>query len=398
MFQSGEEIVLYRPPGVLDKWRTYDGFRTISKTKDWKKTIIKNIENDFIYRTNELSDPKKSIGDTNKWFEFPEIWFERRSREYLKNNSTMDENTFKKYFSVRALDMNDGQKNIWNCYLVAALRSLMESPNYETLIRTSIRIDISKWPNNWVADVKLPLWDPKSKLYKIYASEIKPQKNIFYNPDQVINPQTVPLQRVKWRDGKYEAQLKTIGGKRTPEIMTKEHEYLNPLEWPIWMQILEMAYLKKETRTNNDLWEWGTDRLKMEWWFWDRAIIDLIWENNWKPERVWSYWYKNIIDQGESSKTKAYEYFNNFHSFRDYGTLASIAKRWMTDSNMYNIDNQKIAYGHAYTIIDTNPINQTVQIINPRKTNQTFTLTYEQTVKAFSSITNVWVAFDKAFR
>jgi hypothetical protein len=64
--------------------------------------------------------------------------------DYLKKNVCMKEDLFDKYFSKDSLSMEDGQGNIGNCYMVAAFRSLMESPNYETLVRTSVSIDNSK--------------------------------------------------------------------------------------------------------------------------------------------------------------------------------------------------------------------------------------------------------------
>ncbi len=399
IFEKWEkDIVIYRPPWILSYGWTITWAQEVSRVNtDWKKITITNLSNDFIYRKEEISNPKDSIGSTNSWFEFPEVWFQRRQQEYLKKYSKMSNTVFSKYFSKDVLEMQDWQANIGNCYLVAALRSLMESPNYETLIRTSVKIEKST-QYEWVATITLPLWDKNGEEFKVYPSDLKPQPNTFYNPNKAIPPQTVPLQRVRWdkRKKKYVPRWKNVNGKKEPDIMNKNYESLRPLKWPLWMQILEMAYLKKNITTNDDSAPWWVDRLKMEWWFWDQAVLDLI-GNQWEREKVWTYWKNSIIKQG--LKSLAYKYFNDFHKFRDYWTLASIWRSWKDDSHKYNISGtkQKIFYGHAYTIIDTDPLAKTVTIINPHKTNKPFTLTYAQTCEAFSLISGVGVDFENAY-
>lgn len=389
IFKKWEKVLLYRDPWIMDNGWIYEWNWKVSKIKDGTKYMVKNISNAFVYKENETS------------ILFSQIAYQARKIEYLKKNVCMKETLFDKYFSKDSLSLEDGQGNIGNCYMVAAFRALMESPNYETLIRTSVNIDNSKWNDKWIATVKIPLWVKNAKEYKIYPRDVMPQKNKFYNPDVVIPPQKVPMQSVKWSPTKgkyYPEYTKRSDGKLEPVIMSKSREYLTPLKWPIWIKILEAAYVKIKDNWNNDSAAWWFDRLKIEWWMWWSAIIDIIWETQWEPEDVWTFWSKSLSDQ--KLLEKSYKYFDGFLQYRDYGTLAT--KNWegKDDTHFYNIPwiNQKIVYKHAYTIIDTDPLNKTVTIVNPWKLDKPFKISYNQTCQAFSMISWIWVDFDKSFR
>ncbi len=125
----------------------------------------------------------------------------------------MSKNDFEKYFSSKNFELHADlkQQNVGDCYAVAAIYSMSCSPNFEIIIRSSMkRFEDGSW------QVKIPLMDENSKIITITPEEILPQEN---------------RQFLKRNDKKY---------KIIPDLRKK----LMPVEGKEGLRVLEAAFIK----------------------------------------------------------------------------------------------------------------------------------------------------------
>ena len=301
-----------------------------------------------------------------------------RAKERLEKHATLSKSDFIAHFwwnwVMMLLDKIERdqwrewywQKNVWNCYFVAALRCLYQSPLYEHFIRTSVSYDKDKKEFT----ISIPLWNTKAKKYKIWENLLKPQKNRFYKPWEIVPPQKIPLQEVKWVKDKNGGHYEPVFKNWKP---VKAREYLKPIRAPKWIQALEAAFLANTSMDKN----WKVDRLRMEWGIWSEALRTMLWENNTDQNLF-------LINR-EKEKTK--KLFNNFHPLTDYVILWTKPHK-EGDRKMYKVNwtNIELAHGHAYSVIWTNPDKKTVTLVNPRKLNEPFELTYQETIDNFCTV------------
>lgn len=307
-----------------------------------------------------------------------------RAKSYLENYRTLSKKDFDRFFWWDWLilaaqeylsKINSGesewkfwQKNVWNCYLLAAIRSIIQSPLYEHFICTSVSYNESKKQFT----IKIPLWNRHAKSYVIGENVFRPQKNRFYNPTRAIPPQVVPLQEVRWnsKTWKYEQQYDR---NRKPKLFKKNKEYLYPIKAPKWLQALEVAFLTATSLDENG----RIDRLRMEWWHANDALETILWTNNTNKG------YLSV----KQKKLEVEKFFDKFHPLTSYATISSIPSvEW--DSVMYRVrwTNISLAHSHAYSIIDTDPVKKTVTLVNPWTITEHFTLSYDQVLENFHAL------------
>lgn len=363
-FNKWEDVVFFREPWLLEYWWKYESKWTIFKYKNWKKYIVSGLNNYYIYKINEI----KFWGNSILWEIIPEVQYIIRRDKYLKDNSTLSKSDFIEFFSKKNLTEESWQKNTRNCFLIASFRALMESPNYETLIRTSVKYNKDKQ----IFEIKLPLWNPHGQIFLVHESDLVPQKNFYFNPQKANFPQIVPCQYVKWNNNKkkYIAQF----NKDWTPIISKWPAYIKPMNAPKGLQALEVAYLK--------CYSWDSyfsfDRWKMmEGWFWDEALKILLWEDQSNELRLKM---ENLEDA-----QNFYNFLDNFNPYTCYATLNSNTSKWKTDTDWFftKDSNVKIHYKHAYALIGTNPITRTIQIVNPWHLNEILEISYEQAFESF---------------
>lgn len=258
-----ENIRLKIPKKIEKLWE----FNNIIKKvlSDWKisKEEAKDLSNAFFSdkliitnKTKELwwnldYETRKKI-QTAIWTKSDwKIWEEtknaiiKKSKTQIENNETnnkytLSKNDFKKYFEWN----NFNQENIWNCWLVAIMNSLVNNSNFEEIIRSNIEI------KNWIFYINLPLWSPewKWKIYTVNEEDLNPQKWIYWNDF-----------------------------------------YL--LDWKKWIKALMIAYWKKYT------WKDKFDLLRLEWWELSNNFNNLIyWINSYTKIRNYKINNKKIID------------------------------------------------------------------------------------------------------
>lgn len=327
------------PNAELDKYRV-----------TWSQENVK-LFNDYIDRAKKYLDEHRTLSrqDFRRFFWWN--WMVLAAQE-LMSNCSMEGNW--KFW----------QKNVWNCYLLAAIRSIIQSPLYEHFICTSVSYDKDKDQFT----VKIPLWNLNAKSYVISKDLLEPQKNVFYEPGKKISPQIVPLQEVRrnTKTKKYEEQYDKNWN---PKLFRKSREYLYPVNAPKWIQALEVAYLLATTDKN-----WKIDRLKMEGGHWNDALEKLLWTNNTDKSTI-------LINRNRVATKK---FFDTFHPLTSYATISTT--QWKNgDDIRYKVRWTEIQlfHRHAYTIIDTDPIKKTVTLVNPSAITEGFELTYEQVMENF---------------
>lgn len=377
-----------------------DNLRQVENLRNWLDPILQKLasmrKNGEIKLNTSRSDFRKRFKvDPNAQLDrFRITWTQEgvklfndyidRAKNYLEKHRTLSREDFSRFFwwswsvlAVRERFFNGlswitgkyWQKNVWNCYLVASLRSLVQSPLYEHFVCTSVSYDKEKKQFT----VKIPLWCTRAKSYVITEKMLKPQKNRFYNPNKATPPQTVPLQQVKWDFQKKEfVPLTNKNG--TPILFRRNRSVLYPINAPKWLQALEAAYLLA-ARMGND---WVFDRLKLESGLWSDALETLLWMNN---TDKWNILYFEKDDH------KIRNIFNQFHPLTHYVILGS--KRLKDgDRFSYKVQwtNIKLYRNHAYTIIDTDPDKKTVTLVEPSEFTKPITLTYDQAVNNFHNL------------
>jgi len=305
-----------------------------------------------LYGTESLLKELETANTPPKQTDDPEkIWYEERRNEYLKNNSSLEERYFLEYFDKNKIKDIPYAWQAWgvaNCFFVAALISIMESENYEALIRTSVSwFQIEDGYSFKKATVRLPLWN----------------KN---NTKEIT---------IDWDDIK------------------KDANGISSIKWPLWMKILEAAYLQL-------MWEKTSDRAKF-----DRARA---WNNIDSRSRNWTITLEKLLWTSQTDQkyfsipnNKSYleDYLNNFSPAKDYGILGSKSMEWKNDQNTYETASKKeLKYSHMYTIISSDSANKTVKIVDPRQISKPFELTYDEVFNNFGEVTSATVDYKNGFK
>lgn len=188
--------------------------------------IQRNNETIALLQAYFFSDPNKINGTLsepvfNKVKEYIEY------REVDEKNYTLSEFDFFKYFEWE----NFQQQNIWDCWLVASVDSLVSWGPYKEYIKKSV----TKTPT-WF-DIIMPLWAPQSAIdswnaavVSIDEQDLLPQKSLSWE-DLVL---------VEWKDGIYALMMaygKMATGKDTFDLInmaTIDDNSWNPFAGLVW--------------------------------------------------------------------------------------------------------------------------------------------------------------------
>ncbi|MBP9801099.1 MAG: hypothetical protein KBC83_00310 [Candidatus Moranbacteria bacterium] len=135
-----------------------------------------------------------------------------------RNKFVLSKKGYEQYFTDKHLERKGfRQGNVGDCYAVAALHALSESPNFEMLVRSSCRrLPDGTWK------VRIPLLDERGAMISISPEEISSQRNTGF---------------LKWDD--------TRGLDR--------RKVLHPLQGSEGMRVLEAAYIKAKFGSVNRL-------------------------------------------------------------------------------------------------------------------------------------------------
>ena len=135
-----------------------------------------------------------------------------------RNKFVLSKKGYEQYFTDKHLERKGfRQGNVGDCYAVAALHALSESPNFEMLVRSSCR----RFPDGtW--KVRIPLLDERGATVLISPEEISSQRNTGF---------------LKWND--------TRGLDR--------RKVLHPLQGSEGVRVLEAAYIKAKFGSVNRL-------------------------------------------------------------------------------------------------------------------------------------------------
>lgn len=281
-----------------------------------------------------------------------------QENNYLKTGA-MSHESFKNLFWNNSLP---AQKDIGNCFIIAAIWSLKNNPHFEYLMRMSMK----EYQNG--VTIKIPLWNPKWKEIFIDYNEVS--QETIYNQNY-------------WKP-------MSVGWKIIQPIQIDTRQTISPILWPIGYRMLVAAYTKA---FNEELWNGLVlDYSKIEWWFPNNSIDLLLdWQYNKNP----SEWSRNENQIIFTVDTEAfYQKLDNFRPWIDNLTLAShnLWQSWWHDIN-YKIDwsNQQLYQTHAYSIVWVDKVNKEVIIENPWnlwKSSERLILRYDQVQASFNVLTN----------
>jgi len=250
------------------------------------------------------------------------------------------------------------QWRLWNCYLISALRSLMENNNYKKLIMYSIS---KVTTNNWKISkflVKMPLWEPKWKAISIENDDINQKQYIVKN----------------WKKVK--------------------RSWIS--QWSLWVKVLEAVYHEFL------LWKDNWNLWNVEGWFWSIALLNLLWRENISPynyiipkpwKRAWfqeKAWFQKInLNYEKLGDSEMKNFLLNFNPNSDIATVWSLPKSWWSDATTYKIGKNNFYNNHAYSLLwvekTWNTISK-IKIVNPHNTAIPIYVTYEEFVQWFHQV------------
>lgn len=367
----GEEVyVLRKDGGQMEKGWIVESIDPITGkanlTKKSERAKKPNSEPEHFWRVEEI----ESIDGPAKGFDLGHDVANayRRVNEALGTEATLGTLDFRKAFETGSLK----QKNVGNCYLIAALNSLGSCPHFEALVRTSYK----KVSGGW--EVKIPLGDRNAKAIFVAKADIQAQANKnFGKPDR--------------------------GGE------VDNRRMLEPVNASEGYQVLEAAFIKDKFGT--------VDRNASEQGFGHQALERLLGGNNFEKIKIASdvgvdsghtvMGYnrsEHFADSPEPVKAQLAEFLDHFNAGRDIATANTRPVFGGHDSS-FNIPgvNYQFAYNHAYSILRTSQRTQanpegTVVIANPWNAGVEISLTYAQFNQVFGHVSSGRIKYENFFR
>lgn len=202
-------------------------------------------------------------------------------------NYTLSKEDFEEYFSWNELYQN----NIWNCWLISPIMSLVEFWDYEKLIRTSVKKN-EKW-----FIISLPLWSPEPHISFISFKELN------------------QVQRYLWW--------------YSPVLVS----------WKQWIQALMLAYWKMFT------WKNQFDYNNFERWRSSRVFYDLVYGINvYETKRtIFSYDTDPVWAWDQLFLNQLYDILENFDKKTDMISLAVCLDPLTKFLSHYSMTNHEIS-------------------------------------------------------
>jgi hypothetical protein len=295
--------------------------------------------------------------------EAPEATFFRKKLELLEGGKLpLSKGTFQHLFPP---DSDFSQRNVGNCYLIASLHSLRQSPHFEILVRSAVKPIIEE----------LDVPDPNNR-----GRTIRQKFTVAYDVRIPLgggpNSRVV---RVEDRDIGYAQH-------------TVAHAYFG-LDGPIGFQVLEAAYTLSvhgrdgSGQINRKASSGGLGHL---------AIQQLLGSSSGEAGHIVSDpSCSHSISRGEvRTKQEALNFLNSFSVEKHFAT-ANTPRRGSDQIVFFVKDIQGNDVGihctHAYSIESVNTAAKTVTVVNPHDTSKPITLQYNVFLETFSDISYVTV-------
>lgn len=267
----------------------------------------------------------------------------------------MSKADFDTYFASGEFDIRADlqQQNVGDCYALAAIHAMSNSPHFEMICRSSMK----KLPDgSW--QVRVPLMSEDGQMITITPEELLPQKNRQF------------LRRSE------------KGG-----IMPDLRRKLMPVKGKEGLQVLEAAFIKQKFGS--------VDRLAAEGGWGDEVLLSLGGDNfkeyiinsatfN-RNERKWEYPGLGSLDE----KRMAYldHYLENFDPEIHMATVST--KHGIGNiAGFYKAKGNKklLVSGHAYSISDVDAKRKIISLANPWDTSEFINLTFDQFKENFSAL------------
>lgn len=316
--------------------------------------------------TNEGRSREAKPGDKEKreeWESFLQEARERRDGMLEKDLFHMGKKDFRKYFIADGTEREVAleQKNVGNCYALAALYALSASPNFELMVRSSMtRLSDGSW------EVRLPLLSQpgEGSLLRIRPADMAAQDNPQYGLE------------IRERG-------KDTGGK-------DGREKLLPVNGKEGLRALEAALIKNRFKRTD-----GVGRLQAEGGLGGEALLELAGEN-FVQYQVVSEVYDTEKEQfahpglqslGAEDMFFLDEYLGNFDSETH---VATVATRGAEALKQQGGKASEIFHAkHAYAVKSVDKKNKIIHLVNPHDTTRGISLPFSQFKETFSSLQGV---------
>ncbi|MEI7498385.1 MAG: C2 family cysteine protease [Candidatus Falkowbacteria bacterium] len=332
-----------------------------------RKKIIKELKVTDIQLELRIEYLKNKIADfgerREKEIDVPLI---TEAREHLsqvlddRGLMTMSKTEYEEFFGSTDFGIHSDlkQQNVGDCYAVAAIHAMRCSPNFELLVRTSMK---KNKDGTW--DVKIPLLDKNGQTVNITPEELLPQRN----------------EKFLQKKGKYSVDLR-------PK--------LRPAAGKEGFLVLEAAYIKLKFGE--------VDRLAAEGGQGEEFLKQLG-GDSFKTYNIISSRFNNEGEfetpglktlSGEDGYLLDY-FLENFDPethmatvntkfFNEKNVVASIIKKL----GFYREDGSSNFFvpGHAYSLSCVDKINKTVTVNNPWNTTKKIEIPFDIFKNTFSDI------------
>lgn len=241
----------------------------------------------------------------------------------------MSEDEFHTYFSGQL----EQSAFVGDCYLIAALHAFSFSPNFEIMVRSSVRhMPDGSW------EVKIPLMNRENHVIKI-------------TPDELAWKFNNPLKRDTWGNITY------------VPITT-------PVDANIGFQVLEAAYMKNKFGT--------VDRIKSFGGF-SKEALTRIGGNNFKEVSLVSF-------SEERGPAYLEHFLKGFHREGFIVTVNSKDEGFMGLAYKSKKRWEFFVPNHAYSVLDVDSNKQLITMANPWDTKKPFQITFEEFCDSFDRL------------
>ena len=287
--------------------------------------------------------------------ELPESLHEeaREERDRLLESQgklPMSKEDFDRYFSSEDFEISADlkQKNVGDCYLIAAIHAMSRSPNFELFCRSSMeRLHDGSWR------VKIPLLSEDGEWVTVTKEEILPQKN-----EEFLS--------WSWHMRKLDSRRK-----------------LEPVEGKEGLQVLEAAHIKKRFsaidrlaaeggRANEALMLFGGDNF---------ARFSII-SGAWNSEAWENYPLKNLDSERANFLDSLLENFDpEMH-------MVTVSTSSFIDNSPYRYTaaGTELVSSHAYSIAGVNAEERRITLANPWDTSHPIEMSFDHFKESFSDI------------